>query len=395
MTLWEAVRGEFLDVIEWTGDAAEGTLADTLVWRFPRRDNAIKLGSQLTVREGQWAVFVNEGRIADSFGPGRYTLETRNLPLLTTLLSLPTAFETPFKAEVYFVATRQFTDLKWGTRHPVILRDPELGPVRLRGYGSYALRIGDPPRLIREVSGSSGHFTVEEISEQLRNLVVTRLADLLGESSHPVLDLAGRYDELAAELQRRLTPEFEGYGISLTTLLIENLTLPPEVEAALDRRSGIALTGDLQAFTTYQAGIALEKAAANPGGPAGAASGLAVGLGLGQQLAVPGAAAGGAAAGSAAASAAPGAGIPPLPGTGAAAPGPAGTAYHVLLEGQPHGPLSLAELAGLRQQGRLRADGLVWHSGLAGWTPASEVGELAVLFLTPPPPPPPPAPPAP
>ncbi|WP_411868645.1 SPFH domain-containing protein [Vulcanococcus limneticus] len=385
MTLWEAVRGEFLDVIEWAGEPAP----ETLVWRFPRRDDAIKLGSQLTVREGQWAVFVNEGRIADSFGPGRYTLETRNLPLLTTLLSLPTAFETPFKAEVYFVATRQFTDLKWGTRHPVILRDPELGPVRLRGYGSYALRIGDPPRLIREVSGSSGHFTVDGISEQLRNLVVTRLADLLGESHHPVLDLAGRYDELAAELRRRLEPEFEGYGISLTTLLIENLTLPPEVEAALDRRSGIALTGDLQAFTTYQAGIALEKAAANPGGPAGAASGLAVGLGLGQQLAVPGGAPGGAAAAAAA-----GSGGPPVPAPTETA-SPAGTAYHVLLEGEAHGPLSLAELAGLRQQGRLRADGLVWHAGLAGWTPASQLGELAVLFLTPPPPPPPAAPPAP
>ena len=381
MTLWEAVRGEFLDVIEWAGEPA----LETLVWRFPRRDDAIKLGSQLTVREGQWAVFVNEGRIADSFGPGRYSLETRNLPLLTTLLSLPTAFETPFKAEVYFVATRQFTDLKWGTRHPVILRDPELGPVRLRGYGSYALRIGDPPRLIREVSGSSGHFTVDGISEQLRNLVVTRLADLLGESHHPVLDLAGRYDELAAELRRRLEPEFEGYGINLTTLLIENLTLPPEVEAALDRRSGIALTGDLQAFTTYQAGIALEKAAANPGGPAGAASGLAVGLGLGQQLAVPG---------GAAAATAPGSGAPPVPAPTETA-SPAGTAYHVLLEGEAHGPLSLAELAGLRQQGRLRADGLVWHAGLAGWTPASQLGELAVLFLTPPPPPPPAAPPAP
>lgn len=381
MTLWEAVRGEFLDVIEWSEEPAP----DTLVWRFPRRDDAIKLGSQLTVREGQWAVFVNEGRIADSFGPGRYSLETRNLPLLTTLLSLPTAFETPFKAEVYFVATRQFTDLKWGTRHPVILRDPELGPVRLRGYGSYALRIGDPPRLIREVSGSSGHFTVDGISEQLRNLVVTRLADLLGESHHPVLDLAGRYDELAAELRRRLAPEFEGYGISLTTLLIENLTLPPEVEAALDRRSGIALTGDLQAFTTYQAGIALEKAAANPGGPAGAASGLAVGLGLGQQLAPPQ---------GAAASSAAGIGAPPVPAATATA-SPAGTAYHVLQEGQPHGPLTLAELAGLRQQGRLRADGLVWHAGLAGWTQASQLGELAVLFLTPPPPPPPAAPPAP
>ena len=282
MDIGKRIRGEFVDVIDWSEDGS-----DTLVWRFERQGNAIKWGAQLIVREGQQAVFVNEGRIADTFGPGRYRLETRNLPLLTSLLALPTALESPFKAEVLFVATRQFTDRKWGTRHPLILRDPELGPIRLRGFGSYSLRVADPIQLIRELSGSNPHFSVEQISEQLRNLITSRLADLLGDSRQPVLDLASRYDELAAALRNRLAAEWAGYGLELTTLLIENLTLPPEVEAALDRRTAIGLTGDLAAFRTYQEGIALEKAAANPGGSAAAGAGLAMGFGLGERLSPP------------------------------------------------------------------------------------------------------------
>lgn len=282
MDIGKRIRGEFVDVIDWSEDGS-----DTLVWRFERQGNAIKWGAQLIVREGQQAVFVNEGRIADAFGPGRYRLETRNLPVLTSLLALPTALESPFKAEVLFVATRQFTDRKWGTRHPLILRDPELGPIRLRGFGSYSLRVADPIQLIRELSGSNPHFSVEQISEQLRNLITSRLADLLGDSRQPVLDLASRYDELAAALRSRLAAEWAGYGLELTTLLIENLTLPPEVEAALDRRTAIGLTGDLAAFRTYQEGIALEKAAANPGGSAAAGAGLAMGFGLGERLSPP------------------------------------------------------------------------------------------------------------
>jgi membrane protease subunit (stomatin/prohibitin family) len=282
MEIGQRIRGEFVDVIDWSEDGS-----DTLVWRFPRQGNAIKWGAQLIVREGQQAVLVNEGRVADCFAPGRHRLETRNLPILTSLLALPTALESPFKAEVLFVATRQFTDRKWGTRHPLILRDPELGPVRVRGFGSYCLRASDPVRLIRELSGSNARFSVEAISEQLRNLIVSHLADLLGESEHPVLDLAGQYDELAGTLQERLAQEWAGYGLALSQLLIENLSLPAEVEAAIDRRAAIGLTGDLAAFRTYQEGIALEKAAENPAGGAAAGAGLAMGFGLGERLAPP------------------------------------------------------------------------------------------------------------
>lgn len=282
MSLWTQLRSEFIDVIEWDEDGS-----DTLVWRFPRQDNAIKTGAQLIVREGQHAVFVSEGQVVDHFGPGRHQLTTRNLPLLTTLLSLPTAFESPFKADVFFVALRCFTDIKWGTRHPWILRDPELGPVRVRGFGSFCVQVTDPVSLIRHLNGSNATFTLEGIQEQLRNLVVSRLADQLGENRIPVLDLASSYDEIAATLEASLSKTRHDFGLVISKLLIESLTLPPEVEAAIDRRAAIALTGDLAAFRTYQEGIALEKAAANPGGTGAAGAGLAMGFALGERLSPP------------------------------------------------------------------------------------------------------------
>lgn len=391
--LWEKVRGEFVDVIEW--DESSGTAElGPLVWRFDRLDSAIKMGAQLTVRPGQWAVFVNEGRIADGFGPGRYRLETRNLPILTTLLSLPYAFESPFKADVYFVATRQFTDLKWGTRHPVIVRDAELGPVRLRGFGSYTLKVSDPARLIQEVSGSGGRFSVDGITDQLRNLITSRLADLLGSTGHSVLDLASRYDDLAVELQQTLRPELESYGLVLPSLLIETITLPKEVEAAMDRRGAIGLTGDLDAFTTYQRGIALERAADNPSGTAAAAAGLAMGFGLAapQAPAPP-------------FPAAPAATPPPVPGS-SAAPGPPSPAaveaerlYYHAEAGERQGPFRLADLARMRVEGRLGPQSLLWHDGLSAWTAADAIAAVAPLFRPlsgqPPPPPPPPPPSAP
>jgi len=253
--LWQAIRREGLDVVEWADDGSLSQ-AQTVVWRFDRHDNALKLGSQLVVREGQWAVFVKEGRIADSFGPGRHLLASRNLPILTSLLSLPFGGESPFKAEVYFVATRLFTDLKWGTRHPLIVRDPELGPVRLRGFGSFTLRVNDPSWLIREVTGNRGQVSLETLSEQLRNLIVSRLADALGQANHSILDLAGRYDELARDLRLGLLAEVQELGLEIPSLLIENLTLPADVEAALDRRSGRALGGEEQAVAGSGLGIA-------------------------------------------------------------------------------------------------------------------------------------------
>ena len=282
MGLLDPILGEFIDVIEWN---EIGT--DQLVWRFPRYKDAIKSGAQLIVREGQQAVFVNEGRIADCFEPGRHRLSTRNLPLLTTLLALPTAFESPFKAEVYFISMRRFTDQRWGTKHPVLLRDAELGPIRLRGFGTFEVQVSDPQQLIRNLNGSNPTFNLADIQLQLRNLIVSRLADILGEAKIPALDLAANYDELSASLNQRLASTSADYGLEITNLLVENIALPAEVEAAIDRRAAIGLTGNLDDFRTYQEGIALEKAAANPAGMAAGAAGLAMGFGLGERIQTP------------------------------------------------------------------------------------------------------------
>jgi membrane protease subunit (stomatin/prohibitin family) len=254
--LWQKVRGEFAEIIEWIDDRGEGRTEgrihgaargsprgsdDTLAWRFDRHDHAIRMGSQLIVREGQWAVFLNEGRIADSFGPGRHRLATRNLPLLTSLLALPYGFESPFKAEVVFVTTRRITNLRWGTSHPVILQDPELGPVRVRGFGSHTLRVNDPASLVRELCGSRGRLGVEDIRGQLRGMIISRLAEVLGRSGHPVTRLAAHYDTLAWELRVGIGADLQDLGLEIPSLVIETLTLPAEVEAALDRRSSLAL----------------------------------------------------------------------------------------------------------------------------------------------------------
>ena len=248
--VWQRLRSELVEIIEWS-DAVPGAPSpegDTLAWRFesggaPGRSSVLRNGAQLIVREGQWAVFLDEGRIADAFGPGRHTLSTANLPLLTNLLCLPTGFESPFRAEVVFVATRLFSDLKWGTRTPLLLRDPELGPVRLRGFGSYSLRVSDPAWLVREVSGASGRLDLSALQDPLRSLIVSRLADVLGRCGCPVFDLASRTEWLSRDLRLALLEDAAQFGLEIPSLLIEALTLPPEVEAALVRRNVRMLEG--------------------------------------------------------------------------------------------------------------------------------------------------------
>ncbi|MBI5863838.1 MAG: SPFH domain-containing protein, partial [Planctomycetes bacterium] len=230
MGLWDKLKGELIDIVQWL-DASQ----DLIVNRFERYNNEIKNGAKLVVREGQAAVFVNEGKIADVFAPGTYTLDTRNLPILATIFGWKYGFESPFKAEVYFVSTRQFTDLKWGTKNPVMLRDAEFGPIRLRAFGTYAIRVKDAGAFIRELVGTNPEFRTEDVVEQLRNLIVSRFADILGECKIPALDLAANYDELGNFVTTRIQPEFEKYGIEVTKLLVENVSLPPEVEAALDK----------------------------------------------------------------------------------------------------------------------------------------------------------------
>jgi membrane protease subunit (stomatin/prohibitin family) len=362
--IWNRILGEFVDVIQWTDDSA-----DTLVYRFERHGNEIKYGAQLTVRESQVAVFVSEGRIADTFPPGMYTLETRNLPVFSTLEAWPHGFESPFKAEVYFVNTRRFTDLKWGTKHPVTLRDKEFGPVRLRAFGTYSVRIADPPAFLREIVGTDGHFTVDEIADQLRNLIATRFASILGESAIPVLDLAANYDDLASFLTNAMQPDFRQYGIELLQVLVENVSLPPAVEAALDKRTSMGVLGDLKRYVQFQAAEAMGAAAANPGGMAEAGVGMGVGMAIGRQMSE-------AFAGSGESPASP----PPLPSS---------AAYFVAVDGKQQGPFDRSGLAQARADGRLNADTLVWTQGMANWARAGEVADLAALLAATPPPLPP------
>src|SRR6266536_452138 len=259
--LIDRIKGEFVDIVEWTDDSR-----DTIVWRFPRYENEIKMGARLVVRESQAAVFVNEGQVADVFGPGTHTLTTQNMPILATLKGWKYGFESPWKAEVYFVNTRQFTDMKWGTQNPVIVRDPEFGAVRLRAFGAFAMRVVDPARLLRELVGTDPQFRTEEVQEYLRQMIVGRLGSALATARVPVLDLAAHQDAIGTSLATVLSEDLAAVGIAIPKFIIENISLPPEVEQALDRRTQLGIVGNLEQYTQFQVANAIQDAARNPGG---------------------------------------------------------------------------------------------------------------------------------
>src|SRR5438552_7876354 len=245
MGVMDKLRGEFIDIIEWTEPAEN----DVLAYRFPRYQNEIKMGARLIVREGQQAVFVNEGQIADVFGPGTYHLETQNLPILSTLQGWKFGFHSPFKAEVYFIAMRQWTDLKWGTANPVLLRDPEFGPVRFRAFGTYAMHVQDAATFLRQLVATDPSFQTFEITNQLRNIIVSRFVDALGQAKIAALDLAGNYDKLSRLALEKIAPDLSAMGLALTSFYIENISLPPEVEKALDKRTEMGVLGDMGQYT--------------------------------------------------------------------------------------------------------------------------------------------------
>ncbi|WP_329315177.1 SPFH domain-containing protein [Streptomyces sp. NBC_01262] len=386
MGIFDRIRGEFIDIVEWTDDSR-----DTIVWRFPRHGNEIKMGARLVVRESQTAVFVNEGRIADVFQPGTYTLRTQNLPVLSTLKGWKHGFASPFKAEVYFVSSRQFTDLKWGTRTPVIVRDAEFGMVRLRAFGGFALRVSDPAALLRELAGTDPQFRTEEVQEYLRQLIVGRLAGALGAAGVPVLDLAAQQDRLGGELAGILTEELASVGIAVPKFVIESISLPEEVEKAVDAAGRMNIVGDLNRYTQIQTADALRDAAANPGGGAGEGLGLGLGLAAGQRMAgalapqpAPAAPATPAAPAAPATPAAPVDALsvpPPLPVTDGQ--------WHVGLSGGQEGPYDSGRLAAMIAEGTLTRATLVWQAGMAAWTSAGELPALERLFAAVPPPLPP------
>lgn len=252
---------QFIEVIEW-----QETRSDRIVYQFPVHKNEIKMGAQLIVREGQVAIFVNEGQIADVYEPGRFTLSTQNMPILTKLRSWPYGFNSPFKAEVYFVNTTQFLDQKWGTTNPIMMRDPEFGVIRLRGFGTFSYRVTDPITFMKEVFGTNPTANTENVTPQLKAQILSGMTDYLAEQKIPALDLAMHFDELAAATKEKLAPQFVAYGLTLTSLVIQNLSLPEEVEKALDKRTQMGVLGDLNRYTQYQTAEAILEAAKNPSG---------------------------------------------------------------------------------------------------------------------------------
>lgn len=269
----------FIEVIEWVDDSQ-----DTIVYRFPVQDKEIKMGAKLTVRESQTAVFINEGKVADTFGPGLYTLSTQNLPVLTTLRSWAYGFHSPFKAEVYFINTRQFTEQKWGTENPIMLRDAEFGMLRLRAFGIYSFRVGDPLKFLQQVSGTNGYFDVESIAGQLKRAIVSGLTDLLGELKIPALDLASKYDEIGQSAALKLNVNFEALGLELVSFFVENISLPQEVEQMLDKRTEMGVLGNIQQYAQFQAADSIKDLAKNPGGIASVGMGLGAGAAMGATL---------------------------------------------------------------------------------------------------------------
>lgn len=357
MSLFGKLFGEFVDVIDWIDDTN-----DTLVWRFERHGNEIKYGAKLTVREGQAAVFVHEGQLADVFGPGMYELKTNNMPLLSTLQHWDHGFRSPFKSEIYFVSTRQFTDLKWGTKNPVMMRDAEFGPVRLRAFGTYAIRVSDPAKFLREVVGTDGEFTTDEITNQIRNLIVARFSHAVSNAGVPVLDLAANYDQMGAFLRDRIAPEVAEFGLTLTRLLVENVSLPEEVEKALDKRTSMGVVGDLSRYAQFQAAEGMGKGNAGLDAGIGMGAGLTMGQAMAEKMArgmtTP---------------AAP----PPIPGDIGL--------WHVAVDGAASGPHDRAALQKLVAAGKLTPASLVWQQGMANWQAARDQPALAALFVAPPP----------
>jgi len=373
MGLFDKLRAELIDIVEWIDDSRH-----TLVWRFPRYHNQIKNGAQLIVRPGQIAVFVHRGEIADVFEPGHYELKTDNLPLLSTLSGWKHGFESPFKAEVYFVSTKQITDLKWGTPNPIMLRDPEFGPIRIRAFGTYALKAGDARALLREVVGTDSSVDTDEITELLRSMITSTFADIIGSSNIAALDLASKYLEFGETLRLAVQEKVDDeYGLEIPQMFIVNISLPEAVEKALDTRTSMGVIGDMNKFQQFQMGQAMTLAAENPSG-GGAAEGMGLGLGFAMagRMMQPG-----------------------MAGTPGAAPGmapppPPVAAWHVATNGQTRGPFSPQQMTVGISSGEVTAETLVWTNGMSGWLAANQVPQLSTSFQAPPPPPPPAAPPA-
>ncbi|OAN77456.1 antifreeze protein [Jannaschia sp. EhC01] len=369
MAIMDFLKGQFIDVIEWTDDSR-----DTMVYRFERYGHEIKYGAKLTVREGQVAVFIHEGQLADVFTPGMYMLETNNMPIMTSLQHWDHGFASPFKSEIYFVNTSRFTDLKWGTKNPIMIRDSDFGPTRVRAFGTYTVKVENAGLFMTEIVGTDGEFTTDEVTHQIRNIIVQQFSQAMAGSGIPVLDMAANTGQMGELVAEKISATISSYGLTLPELYIENISLPPAVEEALDKRTSMGVVGDLNKYTQFQTAEAMAAAASTPGSGMGEGLGMGMGMAMANQMAsnmhqpqqhhAPAAAA------------------PPPP--------PVEHVWHTAENGATKGPFSKADLGQMAGNGGLTRDTMVWTAGQDGWKKAGDVDELAQLFTVMPPPPPPP-----
>jgi len=367
MGIFSGISHELIDIIEWTDDSS-----NVMLWRFPRWQNEIKNGAKLVVRQAQVAVFVNEGKIADVFEPGTYTLETKNLPVLTTLKGWKYGFNSPFKAEVYFVNTKQYTDQKWGTKNPIMLNDEKFGMVDLRAFGTYAFRVSDAKKFIEEIVGTNSAFTTEDIDGQLRSLMVTNLTNAVAKSNMGVEKFSANLDEFSVFAKEKLDPTFAEYGLTLTKLIVENVSLPPELQKEIYQYSRLGKV-DMSKLAQMNVANSIQTAAANPGGLAGAGMGIGVGFGMGNMMANT-----------------MGQSMNQMQQQQQAAPPPPpipqAIQYFIAVDGKQTGPFNEQQLSQMAQSGALTRESLIWKNGMAAWTAAGQVPEVANVFGAVPPP---------
>ena len=362
MGLFSMLKNEFIDIIEWTDDSN-----DTLVWKFPRFQNEIKMNAKLTVRESQQAVFLNEGVIADVFMPGMFTLQTQNMPIMATLKGWKYGFNSPFKADVFFISTRQFIDQKWGTKNAITVSDERFGMIELRAFGSFAFKVEDAGKFIKEIAGTEAQYTTDEIGGQLRSLIVTKFTNALGAGNIPIEKFASNLEELSQLCTDKLNDDFAAYGLKITKFLVENVSMPDGIKKEIFEYSRLNKI-DMQKLTQFKVANSIETAAANSSGIVGAGVGIGMGVGIGgmvsnafgqinQQV--------------------PGVTPPPLP---------LEVTYFVAVNDQQTGPFNNGQLAQMAQAGQLQRSTMVWKAGMAAWSAAETVTEISSLFNNMPPP---------
>jgi membrane protease subunit (stomatin/prohibitin family) len=362
MGLFDKIKNEFIDIIEWIDNSN-----DTIIWKFPRYQNEIKMGAKLTVRESQQAVFMNEGKIADVLLPGMHTLQTQNMPILSTLKGWKYGFNSPFKADVYYVSTKQFIDQKWGTKNPITLSDPRFGFIELRSFGSFAFRVTDAGKFIKEIAGTDEHYTTEEVTAQLRSMIVTKFTDAVGEGNIPVEKFAANLEELSKLGMEKLNADFAEYGLTITKFLVENVSMPEELKKEIFAYSRLQSNIDVNKLAQFNTANAIKDAAKNEG-IGGAGVGMGVGFGMGNMMN----------------NMMNNSGSNNL-GTNNPPPPPI-TQFHVVVNGAQAGPFNLQQLQAMVGSGQLTKATMVWKAGMANWGAAELQAELVALFNNVPPP---------